>query len=57
MHRYGVNVQRSWYRPGAEVRDGSPDGKAGASNLDCFQHAGVPELVENQSLVKLIRHL
>ncbi len=35
----------------------SADGKAGASNLDRLQHAGISELVQNQRLVELVRHL
>lgn len=50
-------AQRSGYKPRAEVLNSSPDREAGASNLDCFQHAGIPELVQNHRLVKMIRHL
>lgn len=35
----------------------SSDGKAGASDLDRLQHAGISELVQNQRLVELVRHL
>lgn len=50
---------RCWCRdtPGAEVLERSPDGEAGASNLHCLQHAGISELVQNQRLVELVRHL
>lgn len=44
-------------KPGAEVLERSPDGEAGASNLYRLQHAGISELVQNQRLVELVRHL
>lgn len=43
--------------PGAEILERSSDGEAGASDLDGLQHAGVSELVQDQRLVELIRHL
>ena len=45
------------YTPGAEVLERSPDREAGASNLDRLQHAGISQLVQNQRLVELVRHL
>lgn len=45
------------HTPGAEVLEMSPDGEAGASNLDRLQHARISELVQNQRLVELVRHL
>lgn len=49
-----------WVRrdtPAAEVLERSPHGEAGASDLDRLQHAGISELVQNQRLVELVRHL
>lgn len=43
--------------PAAEVLERSPHGEAGASDLDRLQHAGISELVQNQRLVELVRHL
>lgn len=62
MCLYKSNAWLRWWAwcrdtPGAEVLERSPDGEAGASNLDRLQHAGISELVQNQRLVELVRHL
>lgn len=43
--------------PEAEVLEWPPDREAGAADPDRLQHAGVSELVQDQRLVKLVRHL
>lgn len=50
-----IRVRRD--TPAAEVLERSPHGEAGASDLDRLQHAGISELVQNQRLVELVRHL